>query len=186
MRNLIQVLFLLFFFSGNLFAQLNGIVIGKDFNGLPLPELIRYIEQEQSCKFYYLTRWIDSVIVVQDETPANLEKVLTGTFSKTSLSYFADKKNNIIITDGYNIVKSSLTATRQEVQLTTSEYRKPVVSSFIMNEMAKPVSKSNQHELITIGVQGNISKDSRAIVSGKISELESGQPIIGAVIIVNT
>jgi hypothetical protein len=187
MNRLIIILFVLFFSSELINGQVTSVNIDRNFNSLPLSELIRYLETKQDLKFFYLNKWIDSVVVIQTETPSSLGKVLSESLINTKLSYFTDNNRNIIITYQYHIESELPELFKSEERKNLSEQRSLDVSSFLKKEHMEslPEIKQNEPELIIVGTPGKVPATGKATISGVISEKETGQPIIGAVIYID-
>jgi hypothetical protein len=191
MTRLFSIVLFLLSFSNRVFAQLTADSIHKNYNTLPLSELIHSLESGGNVKFFYLNKWIDTVHVVQRETPTTIEQVLKDSFKNSGLSYFVENQRNIIITEQYIIESASLSVPAGENQASLPMDKAPdtssrIESSFIRNEQKRPLPVVSQNEQITIGVPGSVSRFSKAIISGKIREKETDQPIIGAVIFVKS
>jgi hypothetical protein len=165
-------------------AQFSEVSVNRDFNGRPLSELIKYSEVDHNLQFFYLNKWTDSIYVIQKETPSSLEQILNQSLKSTKLTYFVYNQIKVIITYQYLIETASLSPTAEKDQVPAGENKFQDISSFINKEQTRPASTSTQNSLVTIGITGNAPKTSRVIITGKVREKETGQPVISAVLFI--
>ena len=166
-------------------AEFPDISVKKDFNSRPLTELIEHVEAGHDLHFFYLKKWTDSIMVIQHATPSSLEKILNESLVDTELSYFIDNQKNIILSYQYQILSS----VHSSLLRTELPEKKPGIilsekSSFIMGRPEQVASERRPEEVITIGLPGDISRTSKAVVSGYVREKETGRPVPGAVVYV--
>jgi hypothetical protein len=185
MNKKITFLLLVFLVSFRLYGQFPQVNIGKDFNTLPLTDLIKYVETRHAIKFFYLNKWTDSINVIQQSISSSLEQVLKESLLNSKISYFSDNQGNIILSYKYKIETALPSSLLNLGQKSVQENKILEESSFIRSGQTRIISGSNQDEIITIGIPGNLSRNSKADLSGVIREKETGQPILGAVVYVN-
>jgi hypothetical protein len=181
------LLYFLCTIQGGMAAGLPEIEISKNFNQHSLTELIHYIEARHNVKFYYKKEQTDSINVVQQNTPSFLEIVIKESLQYTKLNYFADIQGNIFLTFQYTIEsKLHPSLLFSNTEKTTENNRVNHQSSFLNKFQSDNITvKEMDADLIVIGIPEPVSKTKKVILSGYVSEKETGNPVVGAVIYVD-
>ena len=165
-------------------CQFAEFIPGIDFNGKPLTELIKYTEENSNIRFFYLRKWIDSINVVQPAISSSLKQILESTSQKAQLNYYIDLNENINLSQYYKIEPLVLPVISVKENEEVPDSRILEKSSFVNKENSKGKTILS-NELIIIGNSGNLSRSSRADISGFVTEKETGLPIFGVAVYVS-
>ncbi len=163
-----------------LFGQQKVDIYKQNNDTIFLIDFVSQIEKEYKYQFFYKKEWVDSLVVKQSKNPSNIKEILKETFQNTELSYFVYDENKIIITNNYqivNILPTSLFSDEKNADPIISE------ASFLKNT-TKKTTKNHKNGSITIGNPAKKYIGKTAVISGVLTEEETGYPIIGAVVYV--
>jgi hypothetical protein len=181
------IMLLMMFTAAGSGAQDTVVYVDTDFNSKPLTSLIKYIEEKEGIRFFYLDKWTDTIPVVQTDTPSTLEKILSKTLSGTPITYFYYNERQIILTYRYRI--ESLPPDRFIMGAVNGIGKSSLndSSSFMMKEKIDSIAISGKDlsSNVIIGTPGGKSAKGSSTISGYILEKETGQPVIGAQIYLN-
>jgi hypothetical protein len=158
-------------------AQQRNLITGN-FSNFTFTKFVDAIESQTNYHFYYDPLYTDSLtinIVVENKT---INKVLDEVFAGTNFHYAIDQFNTIYITHVREIFTrlptgffgSDSSGAKGESKFDYSAYEKRELQS-----------RQAENKVYVIGIKTN-SLQGRAVVSGIIRDIRSGEPIIGATI----
>ncbi len=181
MRRILLYALLLIFFS---FAQVDGqdsdITISGNFRDLTFNEFVREVELQTGAAFYFLEDWVKGIRVTLSGEEISLRRTLDRILLPTGLNYHLDSQLQIYLTDGFTMVtnlpdysgidESLLGSATIEAQdnLTSTERR------YIEGKRAGLL------ETIQIGNSEASGGETNVVIHGKITDVETGEPLIGA------
>jgi len=183
MKHLVSAMVFLMFATGRLDSQIISVSVEENFNSQPLKNLIEHVVVNYDMVFFYRTKWIDTLKVIQNSVPESLESIISASLLNTGITFFIDN-NSIILTYRYRI-RSDLPESFLRTGIGSGKEAFPSDGSpFLTNEKntSDLSTESVALGVVTIGVPGKVNPAEIATISGVISELETGQPIAGAVI----
>ncbi|MFM9837393.1 MAG: TonB-dependent receptor [Cyclobacteriaceae bacterium] len=176
------IVLLLSFFLLNFPFQINAqdvpMISGK-FSSANFDQVVNQIESQSKYRFYYNKAWTDSIVVNKDFLDVSVTHLLDEIFAGSMLHY-AISNNTIFIT--------------QERQLFTSlpigffsPTEGPKIEQPIFDysefERREKLKKQAEEKLYTIGSRAN-GLQGTATLTGLVSDIKSGEPIIGAAVFV--
>lgn len=182
---IIFVLLMVITAFNELTAAFPEVYITTNFDSRPLTELINYVEGKHNLAFFYKDDWIADIKVIQASAPVSLEDILKKSLENTDLNYFYDDPGNIIITSNYKITSSIHISQLKESPKVVKDIKDVEESSFIAKSITNTTLNGSGEMVITIGVPGDLSRASKAVLSGYVKEKETGNPVPGAVVYVN-
>lgn len=186
MNRAVLILFFIIYTAGIVNAGFPEVLIEKNFDSRNLTELIRYTEAGHKIRFFYIKEWTDSIRVIQESVPANLEVILKQSLMGTEISYFAHNPENIVLSYRYEIVRDMHASILQETEETPHEISNFDRFSFIEKKPETGLTgEEPEGGVLSIGVSGDLTRASEAVISGFVREKETGLSIPYAVVYVN-
>jgi hypothetical protein len=147
-------------------------------NQQPFPGFVEEMEGAFPVRFFFITRWVDSVRVVQSATGEPLSSVLHQTLTPHGL-YFHREADYIFLSKERPIDPDLM----QGFSNTDSTFRAEERIAFEEISITEINSEaSDRNRIIQIGVEDETNPGSKFTINGYIRESESGEPIIGAVV----
>ena len=165
-------------------GQEHDVVFSGKFIDVPFLEFTREVEKQTGITFYYLEDWVREIRVTASGDSISLKRTLDRTILPADLQYYLDGSKQVYITDDIPIVfrlpeyagvgsgvDGSLEITGQD-GITSTEKK------YIDGR------KVGQLETIRVGSNDQGNSHSNYVIRGKITDVETGEPLIGATIYV--
>ncbi len=160
--------------------QPDPAVVSGNFMNTPFADFVEIIEKNSALKFFYLKDWVKNVTITFSGTNIQLSDVLNDQLKKTDLTFFIDG-NNVYIFQGARILTELPNYTASRV---TAE-EKDTLSGITKTE--RKYLEGNKivlNEVLEIGDKQKASKGIKCIISGKIIDESTEEPLIGATIFI--
>lgn len=167
----------------SLFGQGDTYFISREFQTRPFIYLIEDVEKHSSITFYYQPVWLDSLIITHTTKNVSLEKVLKDNLSKAGLTFYSIH-NNYYLFKGSEIVLELPDFIQNNLQENGNGNE-----SEILTETEKKYiegRKAVSAEVITVGEKQKAVNGEVCIVSGKIVDKTTGEPLFGATVYVES
>ncbi|MDX2415824.1 MAG: TonB-dependent receptor [Bacteroidales bacterium] len=154
------------------------IIIGKSFE-----KFTTSLESNTSYHFFYEPEWVKDILVDTSFSGSDLQNLLSEILKSSRLNFYIDQDNNVIIYPGKAITEeipefieyNTLSSTKDTNSITylTSTERK-----------YRESQKVAELELVVVGDKNLINKSKTNIVSGRITDQSTGEPLLGATVFV--
>lgn len=183
MRILILALSIYCFSINPVISQETSLEITGLYKDLPFEEFVSQVESTHPVKFYFMPEWVKDITVSNHDSEANLSAILQSILSPYNLNFYIDPNNNIILYKGSEVVlklpdfKLDGKGTSNNNGITSAEQTE-AEKKYIQSK------KIEGYELIEVGNHTVSTNKSTSIVSGKITDNSTGEPLIGATIYV--
>lgn len=179
--NLIRTRLLLMFLvlgATSAYGQ-HKMLINGNFTATPFEEAVRIIEEQTPYRFYYDSRWVDTVTVQLSAQEMPIERVLEEIFKDTDIYYAVGPDKRVFLTLERPILAALPPGFFNE---TTSQ--KPVADfDYSLYEKKEKEAKLAETKVHLIGRNtGNPEGD--ATLAGNIRDVNTGEPLIGASVFV--
>jgi len=150
--------------------------ISGDFKQLTFTQFVGALEERTDYRFYFNPSWVDSSSVNISASEKTISELLDDVLSETELKYAITETHQVYIT-----LKAPM-ATELPIDffnssLTTTGSMKYDYTRFEENE------KVSTEKLIIIGSKGSSTK-STASIAGYVRSIKSGEPVIGATVMI--
>jgi hypothetical protein len=176
----LTLLFVLFLGTAtNCLPQSDSLLLRKNYNGMKYPDFAKAIEEDLGIKLMSNSPKSDSLIIKQKKTTMYLGDALRASFAGTRFSYYAYSPEIVVILDDYVIFDNIPPYFTQGLNVPKVEIQKNV--EFLSETKNLQKKKSLNY---TFGIPTDKTDKRRAILSGHIVESVSGEPVIGAVVLV--
>jgi hypothetical protein len=174
--------FLLTGFGAN--AQEKRMISGN-FSGFDFPRLVQAVESQTDYYFYYDSTETDSIKITLSADHLALQQVLDSIFENTDVHYTIRNGNKVFITKHYSI---QTTLPRNFLEPETDLDSLP---RNMYNFQDTILSKSDLHSILEkkrydIGIKNTKILSDRATISGYVRDGETGEPVMGANISMDT
>jgi hypothetical protein len=164
------------------FAQDSELIINARYENTPFPVFVEDIQRQVPVRFMYHPQIVDSFFVTGNFNNTPLQRVLTRIFSQTEVYFYISEDKQVIITQGYE-VKTDLPFNYFDRTEHSSLTEDTEVVDFLQQEEKKVVLQNAlENKIIEIGRKGRISEKEYTNLAGYIRDIETGEPLVGALI----
>jgi hypothetical protein len=170
--------------SGIFTAQVTDLHIQENLNGLIFKEFVERVESNHPVHFFYNPDWADSIIVEYPSELTSLTEILGQVLKGKNIYPLIDPDGNIILTKDMP-VRANLPSGFFEMpdQLYKNKSNEPFMEETFANNTSSEET-NDENLVINIGQASQRNSSGVAIISGYIRDIETGEPIIGAVVYV--
>ena len=157
------------------------IVTGK-YENTPFDLFVKDIQRQVPVTFMYHPQMVDSFFVSAIFNNESLNRGLNRVLSQSDLSFFINDNNQVILTEGYEVVAdlpfNFFDRSGEEISTTDVQ-----VLDFLENEEKKAVlQKTLENTLIVIGRKTNTVNGEYTNLAGHLRDSNTGEPLIGALV----
>ncbi len=178
-RELFAILFIIFLSSLYLEAQdSDDVLFSGEFQDVPFEQFVDAVEQETGVTFYFLDSWVQGIRVTVSGNEISLCHILKSTLLPAGLYVYLEG--------------GGVYLTQQQLIHRLPDYTGRADESDLLNEGNSGVSTAEQRyidgrkagmlETITVGSRSPGEGKNVAVLHGKITDLETGDPLIGATV----
>lgn len=179
MRNRVAWVFAFLGFVLAMNAQGPGEKISLELQNAGFPDYVDAVEKQTGVRFYYQEAWMKDIVVNLAGDSLDLETTLRQVLSGSGKYHHFLTPDRVVILPEKRISASISHLTRSDRETTTGEAAGQGGQMGQYMEVSKP---EQIVQTIVVGSGGN--GHSVARISGRIRDLESGQPVIGATMVV--
>ncbi len=179
-RSLQIILLILLLLPCSLQAQDPDIIFKGTFQDVPFGEFVRDVEQQTGVRFFFLETWIKGVRVTASGEALSLRRTLDKTLLPAGLYYHLEGGRQIYLSNRQAFVPQlpdySGSAGRPGQPEDDSRGLTSTEQRYIDGR------KAGRLETLTVGDREEGGGKNVAVLHGKISDRETGDPLIGATI----
>jgi hypothetical protein len=182
MKRVLNFLFLVIIFFP-LLAKNNKIYITGDYSDVPFIEFVKDVEQITGTKFYYMDEWVENIKISATGDSLLLNDILQTHFANSELHFFIDNNTKVFISKGEKLVTSLPDYKQSDIK--ENEEQTSHTSEDGLTETQRTfleVRKNAKIQTKIIGDKQSGYSDKTVIIKGKITDKETGTPLIGATI----
>lgn len=183
MRHYLLIFCIVIAFAGNAYGQTVKTVTGN-FIDVPFNQFIQEVETQTGYHFYFDATLVDSIKVTYRADNEPVDKLLDEILKSTDLRYSIDEQGHVFITKNVQIYTS----------LPQGFFgRKKGADSILLvagpeeteaDRAKNKLKASLENKLFEIGIKTNNIGQGQATIAGYIRDEKSGEPVIGANIVV--
>ena len=181
MVRILQIIpLILLFFPASLQAQDPDIIFKGTYQDVPFGDFVREVEQQTGVRFFYLENWIKGIRVTASGEELSLRRTLDKTLLPSGLYYHLEGGRLIYLSN------------RQALVHHLPEYSGSGGPTGLPEEDSRGLTSTEQRyidgrkagrlETLTVGDEQEGGGKNVAVLHGKISDVETGDPLIGATI----
>lgn len=156
--------------------------ISCDFQGLGFEDFVAYVEAETAVSFYYKTEWIEGIEIDLSVENMELEEAMEKALLGTGLDFkFLPPDRMVILKERVPVTYFSyLTGENADVRALSDDDPNGKQTGRYM-EVSKP---EQILQTITVGDRDEGFSRSAARIRGRVRDVDSGEPVIGATMLV--
>lgn len=170
MRSLLMIIFL-FLLGQNLFAQDEAQRFNAMYPGITFPRFARLIESQSDYHFYFLEKDIADIQVNISASDNTLPQMLQAIFEGTELKFSIDQEKRVFVSKN-----QALSVSLRPDFFTFAQEGDGDDGLGRQKDIAREFSRNKLY------VIGSPSTKKEAVLRGKITGLDTGDPVFGAVI----
>lgn len=152
-------------------------IISGAYNNLPFAEFARQVNEQHGISIFYKPEWVDNITVTALGDSICLDDLLEGLLQPLGIYFYVKMKGQIFLTGNQKIDESVLKA-----QYINRVEKDSVVTGD--NRITGNISYEKGINRVRIGQEDKREAGGKAIISGRITSLSSGEPVIGATLYV--
>jgi hypothetical protein len=160
-------------------AQRNDLVSG-DFNNVSVDSFLLQIEKSTPYHFFYDARQLDSIRIILSVKDEPIPDVLKKAFTNTDIQFSIDAQNRVFITRKVQLITSLPPDFFRKSNTPVAEKNNTLVT--IQNKNAQKTGAENK--IYEIGAKKNEPGTDKPILTGRVFNSRSGEPVISASIFV--
>ncbi|MCT4589297.1 MAG: TonB-dependent receptor [Carboxylicivirga sp.] len=176
---------LIIFFLFTSFISAFGQTISLKKDSISFDEVVLHFEKEMNYQFYYSKSWTDSLIFSPRLQKANYNEAINWLAKKSQLEYTILNKQDVVFTKGYKIKTDFADRYKNYLNDMAAIQVDSVVYEAPKKHEDEKSTISKEYMLFTIGNPSSNMNVSNATLSGKITDNESGEPLVGTVVYVD-
>ena len=182
MRKLLWIL--LFILPVTAKSQTGTITISSDLRGTDFEYFVTKVEQTHPVKFYYDPSWTDSIKMDYPQGTTELNEILRSALASQGIYSTINSHGQVILSKDV-LIRKELLGDYFKVPESLSGRKKLDAREKETNGNRHGTGGTdNGSQVIYIGSASQRSQGTEATLSGYITEAETGEPIIGAVVYV--
>ena len=168
------------------YAQDHDLAISGNFEDLPFSDFVSAVEQQTGGTFYYFDAWVSGVRISAEGTDLSLTHVLERALLPAGIHHYIDEFGNIYLSNENPFIPS-LPLPDESGKLNSADIEEEE-SGTISGAEQRYIEghKSGLLETLVVGNAQSGGSQQEFIIYGKIVEKESGEPLIGATIYVES
>ncbi|MCR8561625.1 TonB-dependent receptor [Mucilaginibacter sp. BJC16-A38] len=183
MRRIYLAIFCFSVFLQAVSAQQNKTkLFSVNFQQATISQFVNELESKSSYHFYYDPALFDSLRVTLQVTDKPLGDVLDLAFKKTAFTYAISRQQQVFLTKGRQIKTELAPGFLQAPG--NAPPTQTAVADYTADVERKVPDATTENKLYEIGVKTNTIKPGKAILSGYIRDIKSGEAVTGASIYV--
>ena len=158
-------------------AQVKDIAIPPELEGIPFSDFADSLSRRQGIHIFYISDWVKNLTVEMPEGSNTLTGVLKATFSGKSLFYNITPSGDILISSGGNL-SQYFPQTYFEIKKGRTENPDSLVIPG--SDKTSEASSRENNMVVDVGSKSNSRRAGQAILSGRIMDRNTREPVIGA------
>tara|TARA_R110000796_G_scaffold250788_2_gene380558 strand:- start:54742 stop:57513 length:2772 start_codon:yes stop_codon:yes gene_type:complete len=174
---------LILLFSESLFCQ-EKENYSFEFNSISIKDALSKIELETNFHFYYAEEWVITDSIAKNYTNKSIDFILDDIFKNSSINYFIDENNRIVLTKSnyiYTLLPEGFFVKRSDTIVEEKEITKNVNPIFF-GTLKTPSKQIG--ETVIIGKQSKNTNQKKYKLSGYITYSTSNSPIVDLAVLI--
>jgi len=157
--------------------------VSGNFSGISFDQLVERIESQADYRFYYDKRHTDSLKINLGEAKAPIRQLLEQAFAQTALQFAAAPTGEVFITQD-RALQMDLAPGFFKVseRSATEQPNQEIVIDFYEERMS--AQNDAEAQVYEIGRKTTRIRPGNSVLRGRISDAETGEPIVGAAIFI--
>jgi hypothetical protein len=174
---LIMLILIPFYLQG----QADDVHFQGDYEDVPFGNFVEDLEQKAGLHFYYLEPWVSGIRVTASGDEISLRRTLDQTLLPAGVYYLLESSGEVYLSNSQPLTGSLPLYSGSGGSLSSSE--EPDSSGLTSTEQ-KYIDgrKAGMLETLSVGTREEGEGRNVAVLHGKITDVETGDPLIGATV----
>jgi hypothetical protein len=186
MKKYYIISFLLFIMNLNVLAQeFNPVYINKNFNNTEFKEFAEIIKQQYGIDIFYKKDWVENIRINTSADSLTLSEILSSALKPHNINFIRRGGKQFFLTGTKKIAFSTIV---KEDKPQSKEDKPQSKEDNNEQSVARQYFKSSSYEKtiskVVIGNRRAGTNSPSSVLSGRISSRKSGEPVIGATVVV--
>lgn len=179
MKKIISILIFTLSFSSSIFAQeQEPLVISVDFNNITFEEFAGIMEKDYGVNIYYKPEWVQDIYINSSGDSLSVSSILKRALDPVSVKFIRRGKSQFFLTGKQEIDRTMISAIAHETADTAGNDSRDGNQYFGNFSYEKAINK------VVIG-SNTAANSPMSILKGRITSATSGEPVIGATVVVD-
>ncbi|MCG6189279.1 TonB-dependent receptor domain-containing protein [Maribellus maritimus] len=160
--------------------EFRPVYINKSFKDTKFEEFVKTIKQQYGIEIFYKPQWIENLRINTTSDSLTLSAILSSALKPSGINFIRRGEKQFFLTGTSDLTGSSLKKNKEKIPAEDDNNDKSVAEKYF--------KKSSYEKTISKVIIGNRKKgpgSTLSVLSGRISSRKSGEPVIGATVIVD-
>ncbi len=160
-------------------GQVEDVVFKGNFQDVPFMEFVKDVEQQTGVSFYYLESWTQGLRITASGDEISLRKTLNKTLLPAGLYYVLEESGDIYLSKLQPLISKlpDYSGSTAQAELSAEEVDVGPTST---EQKYIDGRKAGMLETIHVGTRAEGEGTNVAVLHGKITDVDTGDPLIGA------
>jgi hypothetical protein len=166
-------------------GQAGDITFKGEFNEVSFVDLTREIEEQTGVSFYFREVWIRDIRVSASGSAISLQSTLDRVLLPSGITWFLDEWKHIYLMPQFSMISGLPDYTSQNEQRNEQEAveESPATTSAEQNYING--RRARVTETKVVGKRADAVGSGNVVIHGRLTDLDSGEPLVGATIYIN-
>jgi hypothetical protein len=174
-------LFLLLLIPISIKGQTDDVLFSGDYQDVPFEDFVEDVEQKTGLSFFYMEQWIRGIRVTASGEEISLRRTLDRTLLPAGIYYLLEPGGEVYLSDSQALTGSLPDYSGRGETLLA---REGVEGEGLTSTEKKYIEgrKAGMLETLSVGTREEGEGRNVAVIHGKLTDLETGDPLIGATV----
>jgi len=167
------------------YGQEHDILVSGNFQDIPFREFVSLVERQTGATFYFFDRWVAGVNITASGNDLSLNKILSGALLPVGIFHYVDEFGNVYLTYDNKLIPQ-LPEPAGTVSVPTDSEENGQANLTGAEKRYIEGHSTGMLETIVVGSDQPGAGQQEAFIYGKMVDRETGEPLIGATIYVES
>ena len=167
-------------------AQVHDVFFNARFQDVPFSEFATTVEQQTGVQFYYINQWVQDIKISASGNQVSLHSTLLKALVTSGLHFYITEDSQVFITGEQPLVTTLPDYSMMMDSSDVAVEDDPDNGMTTAEKKYFEARKTGVIETIVIGQESENWNQSASVINGKMIDGESGEPLIGATIYVQS
>lgn len=183
-KYILSLVFVLVFIPAE--AQVHDVIFTADFQDVPFTEFATAVEQQTGASCYYLIHWVQDIKITASGQQVSLKNILPEALEPSGLHFYITEDRQVFITGEQPLVTTlpDYSETSEPASIPGGDAPDNGLSTTEKRYIEG--RKAGVIETIVVGRESENRNQAGSVINGKMIDGETGEPLIGATIYVQS
>lgn len=154
------------------------VIISATFNNTDFKEFAEVLKKDHGIDIFYRTEWVENIRINIQGDSLDLNDILKNALDENSIR-FIQRGNKQFFLTGQTLIVEDQIIENDEVLIARDSISKSIAEQYFSN-----ISYEKTVRKVVIGDRTQVNNSPVSVLKGRISSTTSGEPVIGATLIV--